>query len=370
MALQIRRGTNAERTLITPLPGELIYVTDYLTAPPGTNAVYVGDGSTSGGIPVAVTPVLAGTLAGNVNLGGNEINGTGSISITGNISNSGTLTVTGNIVGVGNISRTGNLTLTGDATVSGTIAAATFEGDFLGSLFADDSSGPLVNAITNTFNGAGITLTSSTATTVIDGSSLSFEDTSDPLIPFTIGSDDVPVGILVKANKGLTFEAQQGTVEGLDSAGTLIFQLYRGTAAIKEDVQAGDILAGMSALAYNSGLYKFAGTYGFTIENPAGAPPGTAPSTFIVGSASALDDFGNGIFAAAEGALRFTSEGILKVPVMRVGSFDNTGEGDISPEIGMIIFNTQTGKFRGYVNDTGLAGGGSSNGIPGWVDLN
>ena len=357
MALQIRRGTNAERILITPLPGELIYVTDYQTAPPGTNAVYVGDGSTSGGVPVAVSPVLAGTLAGNINLGGNTINGAGAISITGNITNTGVLTVTGNIAGVGNISRTGNLTLIGDASISGTVSATTFEGDFLGSVFGDDSSGPLVNVITNTFNGTGITLTSSTATTIIDGASLVFEDTSDPLRLFTIGSDEVPVGVLIKANKGLTFDAQQGTAEGLDSAGTLIFQLYRGTAAVKEDVQEGDILAGMSALAYNSGLFKFAGTYGFTIENPAGAPPGTAPSTFVVGSSSALDDFSAGDFTTAEGALRFTSEGILKVPVIRVGSFDNTEEGDITPEIGMIIYNTTSNKFRGYTNT-------------GWVDLN
>lgn len=356
MALQIRRGNNAERILITPLPGELIYVTDYQTAAPGTNAVYVGDGSTSGGVPVAVSPALAGTMVGNINLGGNGINGTGTISITGNIANIGSLTVTGNIVGVGNISRTGNATLVGDVNVSGTIAAALFAGDFLGSVFADDSSAPLVDAITNTFNGVGITLTASTATTFIDGASLSFEDSSDPLIPFTIGSDAVPVGILVKSNKALTFDAQQGTVEGLDSAGTLVFQLYRGTAAVKEDVQQNDILAGMSALAYNSGLYKFAGTYGFTIENPAGSPPGIAPSTFIVGSSSAANDFGNGLYSSAEGALRFTSEGILKVPVLRVGSFNDTGQGDIIPVAGMIIFNSQSNTFRGY--------NGSA-----WVDL-
>jgi hypothetical protein len=36
----------------------------------------------------------------------------------------------------------------------------------------------------------------------------------------------------------------------------------------------------------------------------------------------------------------------------------------------MILFNTQTQKFQGYVDDTGLAGGGASNSTPGWVDLN
>ena len=42
MALRLRRGTDAERLLITPLEGELIYTTD-------TKLLYVGDGTTVGG---------------------------------------------------------------------------------------------------------------------------------------------------------------------------------------------------------------------------------------------------------------------------------------------------------------------------------
>lgn len=45
MALRLRRGTDAERLLITPLEGELIYTTD-------EKKLYVGDGITLGGIPV------------------------------------------------------------------------------------------------------------------------------------------------------------------------------------------------------------------------------------------------------------------------------------------------------------------------------
>lgn len=47
MPLQIRRGTTAERGTITPVAGELIYDTD-------TKAVYVGDGTTAGGIGITV----------------------------------------------------------------------------------------------------------------------------------------------------------------------------------------------------------------------------------------------------------------------------------------------------------------------------
>ena len=45
MALRLRRGTNAERQLITPLQGELIYTTD-------TKALFIGDGTTVGGVLV------------------------------------------------------------------------------------------------------------------------------------------------------------------------------------------------------------------------------------------------------------------------------------------------------------------------------
>ena len=52
MAFKIRRGTNAERLTITPAQGELIFTTD-------TKKLYVGDGSTVGG--VAVIEGLAST---------------------------------------------------------------------------------------------------------------------------------------------------------------------------------------------------------------------------------------------------------------------------------------------------------------------
>lgn len=45
MALQIRRGTNAERQSIIPLQGELIFTTD-------TKKLFIGDGTTTGGIDV------------------------------------------------------------------------------------------------------------------------------------------------------------------------------------------------------------------------------------------------------------------------------------------------------------------------------
>ena len=88
MALRLRRGTNAERTAITPEAGELVFTTD-------TKKVFVGDGTTTGGIIVSGQNDIVddGTpqLGGDLDLNGNNITGTGNINITG------TITATGNI---------------------------------------------------------------------------------------------------------------------------------------------------------------------------------------------------------------------------------------------------------------------------------
>ena len=55
MALRLRRGTDAERQIITPVEGELVYVTD-------TKELYIGDGTTVGGL--RVTGEVADTLDG------------------------------------------------------------------------------------------------------------------------------------------------------------------------------------------------------------------------------------------------------------------------------------------------------------------
>ena len=90
MALQVRRGTNAERLGITPLAGELVYTTD-------TKQLYVGDGATAGGITSiagTIDSLLADTtpqLGGTLDLNGNDITGAGNININGTITATGIL---------------------------------------------------------------------------------------------------------------------------------------------------------------------------------------------------------------------------------------------------------------------------------------
>jgi len=86
MALQIRRGLEADRSSITPIEGELLYVTD-------TKDIYIGDGTTAGGNIVGSDLVIdtSPQLGGNLDLNSNDITGTGNINING------TITATGNI---------------------------------------------------------------------------------------------------------------------------------------------------------------------------------------------------------------------------------------------------------------------------------
>ena len=82
MALRLRRGTNAERLVITPVEGELLYTTD-------TKKIYIGDGAIQGGNEISASADVASDLTpqlgGNLDLNGNNITGTGNIAIDGTL---------------------------------------------------------------------------------------------------------------------------------------------------------------------------------------------------------------------------------------------------------------------------------------------
>ena len=180
MALQIRRGTDAERTAgggVVFAEGELVYVTD-------TDALYVGDGATAGGVKltdnagaVLGSYITADTinstldLQQNLDLNGKDIIGTGNINI------SGTVTATGDI-NLGDDANTDTVNLAAKITSSltpnadstyniGTTTARWNNGYFTGlvvdgqvdavavnaNVVANDSS-VMVNVSNNIFTGA------------------------------------------------------------------------------------------------------------------------------------------------------------------------------------------------------------------------
>jgi hypothetical protein len=92
MSFQIKRGTNAQRLAITPLSGELIYTTD-------TDLLYIGDGTTPGGILVG--DGISGNSGGVRTLNG--LSGGITLSAGSGIS----LVPSGNIITVNNIASSG-----------------------------------------------------------------------------------------------------------------------------------------------------------------------------------------------------------------------------------------------------------------------
>lgn len=164
MALRLRRGTDAERLLITPIEGELIYTTD-------TKKLYAGDGVTAGGNIVTgsggggsstlddlTDTDLVGTEDGDVlqfNGGTNKWS-----AVLNTLSNLSDVNVTG--IADGQIiswdSDASQFVATNNIGSSG----STFTGDVIGSVFADDSSimvDGVNGTITGTINATAFNLT-------------------------------------------------------------------------------------------------------------------------------------------------------------------------------------------------------------------
>lgn len=153
MALRLRRGTNAERQLITPLEGEPIFTTD-------TKDLYIGDGSTAGGIKVGgdiPTSINDLTDVNTSGIGvGQVLKWNGTQFVAGDDNNDGTGTGTGIVEGqTYNIGITGNdSSLIVDANTN--TFRGVFEGvayvDLIGSVFSDNDSSLILDGTNRLLN--------------------------------------------------------------------------------------------------------------------------------------------------------------------------------------------------------------------------
>jgi len=126
MSLKLRRGTDAQRLVITPVEGELIYATD-------TKQIYVGDGATLGGNainnPLGLTPDLQGltfTPAGHLTIKNQTSNSDFNINVKPQGVDTNIISING---------TTGAVSVKRSLNVSRGIT-----GDLTGSVFADDST--------------------------------------------------------------------------------------------------------------------------------------------------------------------------------------------------------------------------------------
>ena len=234
MALRIKRGTNAERLAYTPELGEPIYVTDYSSA--GVAPVFIGDGSTSGGVAVQGTGGGGGGLAdlvsdttpqlgGNLDLNSYDITGTGDINITGGINATLSLDVNLNGSFGGNVSAT---TMTAN-TFTGNI-----DGDIEGSVYGDDSTiiidGQNNRVIASTWFGASHAMVD-TSSNSLKSKQLDLEDATNPQIIIN------------------------GAVSG-GSGHDIIASSSRGTLAVPAVSQAGDGALDITARGYDGDSFE------------------------------------------------------------------------------------------------------------------
>lgn len=145
MALQLRRGTNAERLAITPALGELIFVTDYSSE--AVAPLFVGDGTTVGGNPVGASDLNFTGIEGNVTPDTDSTRDLGTNSERWANAYVDDITVTNRVTGVvrGDVERadgtvvfdaaTGSITANITGSVSGSVV-----GHLVGSVFGDDST--------------------------------------------------------------------------------------------------------------------------------------------------------------------------------------------------------------------------------------
>ena len=379
MALQVRRGTNAERLGITPAEGELIFTTD-------TKQLYVGDGTTAGGITSiagTIDSLLADTtpqLGGTLDLNNHDITGTGNINITGTIQASGNINlgdgVGSDIINIGGV-MSGDLVPNADAThdlgsttaywkeafisqltVDSQITAERVQADIIaddstvvfnsatGQIAAAQVSGTFTGPVTGNLTG-NVTgnLTGDINGSVFgDDSTLMVDGVNNKLLASHVSTTNL---VSTLPASGITFDTA-------DETSRFIFSRSSDTA-IATNTSLGRLL--FQTLENN--VATVVNTISVTEDQLAiiPAPGGTVDFNNyfkVYNNGSVAISMGSGEIGNAPAATLEVG-GAIKPGVY---ADDTARDAAItSPVAGMMIFNTTNTKFQGY---TGSA----------WVDLN
>jgi hypothetical protein len=294
MAFKIRRGTNAQRLLITPAEGELIYTTD-------TKKLFTGDGTTLGGVAVDTGTVAFSGIASDVTP---DVDSTRDIGATGNrwaegwfdnVYGAFTGALTGNVTGNLSGNVTGNVTGNLIGNVSGDVT-----GDLNGSVFADDSTA-MLDAIqkritADVYSSAGtLLLSTNPSTNVISNGDVVITDNVITLlngldiVQFGTNNSALGVGIRIKSpvlsNKSIETTSLTDGV----NADSFEIQVSRGTLNIPTSVQQGDPLFTIVANGYDGSDYRFSSAMFANVETDSNNPvsPGSVPG--IIGFVTSDD---------------------------------------------------------------------------------
>tara|TARA_B110000305_G_scaffold118267_1_gene132813 strand:+ start:250 stop:1464 length:1215 start_codon:yes stop_codon:yes gene_type:complete len=397
MALQVRRGTNAERLGITPSEGELIYTTD-------TKQIYVGDGTTAGGnasIAGTIDSLLADStpqLGGTLDLNNNDITGTGNITITGNIQATGNINlgdgvgsdvlnlgaeISGNIIpntdgahDIGSVTKYWNEAWINQLNVNSQITAERIQADLIANdstLAYDRTTGAFIGtsaSFGNITSSGTITATGTVTATSLDGdlSGSVFGDDSTLLVDGVngkiVGPVDTTTAVRIDgATLGngapvlRTFGFADPTI-GRNAGSQMLINTARNDGANKPAVvQAGDTLLDIAAMGYDGNSYKAAMVIKMGVDKNVTVSDENVPGRIILAS---YDNTGN--FSVAN-CLIWTSTGKLSVgagdtPEAKLdiggdtllGRLTTTQRDALTAVNGMILYNSTDNKFQGYEN--------------------
>lgn len=398
MALQVRRGTNAERLGITPAEGELIYVTD-------TKQLYVGDGTTAGGtttIAGTIDSVLADStpqLGGNLDLNSYDITGTGNINITGTITATGNINlgddvgdiialtgaINGNIVpdtdvayNIGSPAKQWNNAWFSQLQVENQLNVGRIQGD----LIADDST-VVFNAATGALNAQSL---SGVATVEVVGNLTgnTFGVHTGPVIGDLKGSiagDDSTILIDSTANSivgpiNSTREIRVTTdnannfalVTGLAQPGAIgpayISRSSNGTVEAPTALvgaTTGDGMMDLQGQGYDGASYVTSAIIRVATDLDSTVSTGVVPGRVMFITANSSGNLQNLLIFNSQGKLGLgtprpdeklhVANGNAKVDgFVQFGSLTTTERDALTPANGMVIYNETDNKFQGYEN--------------------
>jgi hypothetical protein len=368
MALQIRRGTDAERQGITPLAGELIYTTD-------TKKLYVGDGVTAGGnqvdttlsaqylaVPSNITPDASnsrdiGSTSAKWRTGyfqglqvDEEIT---AVSINGNVvGNDSSVLVN---VSNGRVTATskGDLLASDDTTIvdhTAKTVTATTVGVHKGTVNADDNSLRIDGAsdrITNSvldFDGNVITLQSGNG--------------------IQIGTNSSAQGVGLEiyntdhtARNALRIYSDDGNANTFNSIETYTSRgsIVTPTANAADDSLFGYINYGHDGSQYVQSSFIVAG-----VDSQASVGAGAVPGNIVMGTTPDNGVTNNFVVINKDGNLgvniltpaeKLDVGGNIKTSgFVQFGSLTTAERNALTPANGMIIYNSTDNKFQGYEN--------------------
>lgn len=319
MTLRLRRGTDAERESVVFAEGELVYTTD-------TKELYVGDGTTAGGILVtqsgetpntAITAIvedLTPQLGANLDLNGFGAFGLGNITIDGNID-------------------------------ANTISAASFVGDGSG-LF--NLPGGVIDGETYRINIAG------------DDSTIIVNTSNNELTANTSYLNNiVPLDNQLKIfplNSSVS-DAQSLIISSRDNFSRIVLERSSENDISEDMVNYGSIVFSRNDINGDFTVGTISGTFdGIFIT--AGGVNSFSESTFVTLKDSG--NFGIGTFEP-EKSLDVHGDAIIRGNLtvnnfIQTGSLSTVERDNLVATNGMIIYNITTNKFQGYADGV-------------WVDL-